>query len=159
MLDRTEREELIQTRIKILQQKLEKQRLAKEKRPQSPAADYSCAPENPTEGPLPPKRTRKSNKEIKIPDPHEIIGKRVEHTFMVAEEGKKRRQKLVYTGTITAIDKEARNPLYTMFQIVYDIDECENEDGDEEEVETSFEYELLADYVNGDLVFLDNEDK
>ena len=32
MLDKTEREELIQTSIKILQQKLEKQRLAKEKK-------------------------------------------------------------------------------------------------------------------------------
>ena len=42
-----------------------------------------------------------------------------------------------------------------MFQVVCDVDECENEDGDEEEVETSFECELLADYVNGDLVFLD----
>ena len=60
MLDRTEH---IQTRIKILQQKLEKQRLAKKKRPQSPTADDLCAPENSTEGPSQPKRTRKSNKE------------------------------------------------------------------------------------------------
>ena len=110
MLDRTE---LIQTRIKILQQKLEKRRLAKEKRPQSPTADDLCAPENPTEGPSQPKQTRKSNKKIEIPDPREIAEKRAEHTFMVTEEGKKRRQKLVYTGTITAIVKEARNPLYT----------------------------------------------
>ena len=32
MLDKTEREELVQTSIKILQQKLKKQRLAKEKK-------------------------------------------------------------------------------------------------------------------------------
>ena len=77
---------------------------------------------------------------------------------MVQAEGNKRRNKLVYTGTITEIVKEARNPLYTLFRIQYDVDECDNGDDEEEEeedIETCFEYELLVDYVNGDLLILD----
>ena len=45
---------------------------------------------------------------------HMTLLVRVEHIFMVQAEGNKRRKKLVYTGTITGIVKEARNPLYTL---------------------------------------------
>ena len=64
-------------------------------------------------------------------------------------------QKLIYTGTVTGIVKEARNSLYTLFHIVYDVDECEGEDDEDKEIKTAFEYDLLADYVNGDLLILD----
>ena len=47
-----------------------------------------------------------------------------------------------------------------MYEIVYDVDTNEDNDEDEEDEddpEQVFQYTLLTDYVNGDLVVLDDE--
>eukprot|EP00112_Aurelia_sp_Birch-Aquarium-sp1_P010325 Seg2210.3 transcript_id=Seg2210.3/GoldUCD/mRNA.D3Y31 product="hypothetical protein" protein_id=Seg2210.3/GoldUCD/D3Y31 len=53
----------------------------------------------------------------------EIIGKRVEHTFMVQEsESQRRKKKLIYTGTVSRIVRKSNDPLYTRYEIIYDVD-------------------------------------
>ena len=69
-------------------------------------------------------------------------------------------KKVIYTGTVTRIIESARNKLYTMYEIVYDVDTNKDNDEDEEDEddpEQVFQYTLLTDYVNGDFVVLDDE--
>ena len=54
--------------------------------------------------------------------------------------------------------KEAADPLYTLFEIEYDIDGVSNDDDaddDEEELQTVYHYTLLVDYMTGDLILID----
>ena len=88
-----------------------------------------------------------------MPHPEFLVGQRVEHQFRVVEGGRKGAQNLIFTGTVTKIVKGAQNPLYTLYQIIYDVDEIDSED--EEPVKNIFEYELLTDFTNGDLTIID----
>ena len=77
MLDSTEREQLIQSWIEILQEKLQKQRQSFTEMDNEPVADVVS-----NEGPSPPKRNRRSRKEeVELPDPVDLVGKRVEHCY------------------------------------------------------------------------------
>ena len=103
-------------------------------------------------------RRKKATEDLKIPDPCELVGRRVDHVFVTRQEGTKRKVRTIYTGTITGIVKHAENPIDTLFQIEYDVDCCDEDDDDddeEEEVQTIFKYPLIHDYINGDLTLLD----
>ena len=93
------------------------------------------------------------------PDPSFLIGKRVKHLFWISEQGSKRKKKSIYTGTILKIVKPSKDPLFTLYQIRYDVDNNDGDDDDEESdnevVQTDWNYELLIDYMNGDLSILD----
>ena len=90
-----------------------------------------------------------------LPDPMYLVGKRVEHTFMVQVGESQRRKKLIYTGTVSRIVRKSNDPLYTRYEIIYDVDNIpgDNEDDSEDEdINNVFQYELMTDYVNGDLM-------
>ena len=62
-------------------------------------------------------------------------------------------------GTVTCLVKQAKYPLYTLYEVIYDIDpnevdECGSDDEKEKEIQTVFKYELLADYINEDLIII-----
>ncbi len=70
----------------------------------------------------------------------------------------KRRKKMLYPGIILNIVRDSVDPLYTLFRIRYDVDAVGNEDGgddDDEEIQTDFQYELMADYMNGNLKIIE----
>ena len=114
-----------------------------------------------------PHKTLKAKAKRKIlksgmPDPSLSIGKHVKHLFWISEQGSKRRKKLIYTGTILKIVKPSKDPLFTLYQIRYDVgnnddddDDDDDEEIDDEVVQTDWDYELLVDYMNGDLSILD----
>ena len=104
------------------------------------------------------KATTSWRKSAKIDMPDFLVGKRVEHLFFVKEKGKTQRQRQVFTGTVLNIVCDAIDPLYTLYHIRYDIDDIINDDDDEEEeeeIQTDFMYELLVDYLNGDLTIIE----
>ena len=80
---------------------------------------------------------------------------------MIAEEGKRR--KTVFTGTVTRIVRQSNQPLFTLYEIIYDVNQRESDSDSEEEaeedVERVFEYELLVDYVNSDLEIIEKENE
>ena len=92
-----------------------------------------------------------------MPEPSFLIGKCVEHLFWISEQGSKRRKKLIYAGTILKIVNPSKDPLFTLYQIRYDVDNNDNdeEESDDEFVQTDWDYELLVDNINGDLSILD----
>ena len=100
----------------------------------------------------------KKKKHKDTPDPNFLAGKRVEHEFLISREGSKRRRRLVYTGTVKKIVRRAKDPLYTLYSIEYDVDnissDTDSDDNDEEPL-TECNYELLIDYINGDLKVID----
>ncbi len=67
------------------------------------------------------------------PSPSFLVGKRVDHTFMIKQAGKKRRRKTVFSGTVTRILRESNQPLMTLFEIDYDFDQGGEGDSDDEE--------------------------
>ncbi len=69
------------------------------------------------------------------PSPSFLVGRRVDHTFMIKQAGKKRRRKTVCSGTVTRILRESNQPLVTLFKIVYDFDQEGEGDSDDEEEE------------------------
>ena len=75
------------------------------------------------------------------------------NAFMIKGKGKNVK-KVIYLGTVTKIIESAKNKLYTMYEIVSGIDI--NEDNDEDDPEQVFQYTLLTDYVNGDLIVLED---
>ena len=66
-------------------------------------------------------------------------------------------------GTVTRIVRQSSQPLLTLYEIVYDVDQTESDSDIEEEkgedAERVFEYELLVDYVNGDLQIIQKENE
>ena len=65
---------------------------------------------------------------------------------------------MLYPRIILSIVRDSVDPLYTLFRIRYDVDAVGNEDGgddDDEEIQTDFQYELMADYMNGDLKIIE----
>ena len=93
-----------------------------------------------------------------MPKPDFLVRKRVEHLFFVQEKGTTWRQRQVFTGTVLNIVCDAIDPLYTLYHIRYDVDDIINDNDDdeeEEEIQTDFMYELLVDYLNGDLTIIE----
>ena len=149
ILSQEKRKELYEEWVAILKDKLEKEREKRQAHGAKSTAESS-------------KSKNKDKRVIKeLPDPTFLVGKRVEHTWNVLEEGKKRARKCIYTGTITRILRRSKDKLYTLFEIVYDVDQQESDDDDDnddeedEELKTAWEYELLMDYVNGDLTIVE----
>ena len=91
-----------------------------------------------------------------MPDPAFLVGNRVEHEFLIKPLGGKRRQRTIFPGIVLNIVKESKDPLYTLYRIRYDVDDMASlDDSDDEEVQTDFVYELMADYIKGDLKIVD----
>ncbi len=88
----------------------------------------------------------------KLPDPQFLVGKRVEHIFLLQKPGRKRRLRTIFPRPVLNIAKELIDPLYTRYRIRYDVHNNDDPiNSDDEEVETDFEYDLMVDYVNGDI--------
>ena len=88
-------------------------------------------------------------------EPESLGGKEVLHTFA---DDTNQDIKVSYYGTVTRITGKP-NGINTTFEIIYksedrNLDPDENEDSDFEEDDT-FEYELLQDYLSGDLKILE----
>ena len=159
LLTDSEHKRLFDERVSILKERLNKQR-ENRKEKKKPSDEVETAKESNQNQPT-VKKKKKGKQRKDLPSPGSLIGKRVEHIFMIAEEGKKRRRRTIFTGTIFKIVKEAADPLYTLFEIEYDIDGVSNDDDDddadddEEELQTVYHYTLLVDYMTGDLIFID----
>ena len=79
--------------------------------------------------------------------PEFLVGKRVEHEFLIKEAGKKQRNWLVYTGTVTRIIKRGAVPMYTQYEIIYDINCRENKDEGESSGEFQDSHGLPANSI------------
>ena len=87
--------------------------------------------------------------------PKDSVNKNVDHIFDVTEDGKV--TQIAYSGFITRIVKKHKDPMQTTFEIVYDS--VDNDDGDsdddrEPDEEDTYEYALLQDYHEGNLIIL-----
>ena len=87
--------------------------------------------------------------------PEDLVNKNVDHIFDVTEDGKV--TQIAYSGFITRIVKKHKDPMQTTFEIVYDS--VYNDDGDsdnerEPDEEDTYEYALLQDYHEGNLILL-----
>ena len=95
------------------------------------------------------------NRKTKNMTPEQIVGKTVDHIFNV--EGKDGTvTQVAYTGVVTRIvEKNKSNPKETLFEIVYDSVYNNDEDSDDDrqpDEEDTFEYALLQDYFEGNLI-------
>jgi len=99
----------------------------------------------------------KLTKKTAIMDPESLVGKEVLHTFV---DETNQDTKVSYYGTVTRITGKP-NGINTTFEIIYksedrNLDPDENKDSDfEEDDPDTFEYELLQDYLSGDLKILE----
>ena len=57
-----------------------------------------------------------------LSEPQKLVGERVNHRFCVVEKGKTKGRLVIFPGIVTTIVQEARDPLYTLYEIVYDFD-------------------------------------
>ena len=163
-LSKEERQKLYDLRVEAIDKKKEAER---KKREDKIAAEESLEEETSEVGASTGKRKSGSgrsqrkrqckDKPEKLLEPTELVGKRVEHTWKVIEEGSRRAQKFIYLGTVIRIVKYAENKLYTCFEIQYDIgiNEDEEEDEEEDEPQTIFHLPLLVDYMDGSLELVD----
>ena len=88
--------------------------------------------------------------------PEDLVNKNVDHIFYVTEDDEQVSQ-LAYSGLITRIVKKHKDPMQTLFEIVYDsVDNNDDESDDEREPdeEDTYEYALLQDYYEGNLLIL-----
>ena len=95
------------------------------------------------------------NRKTENMSPDQLVGKTVDHIFDVEGEDGTITQ-VAYTGVETRIvEKNKSNPKETLFEIVYDSvynnDEDSNDDRQPDEEDT-FEYALLQDYFEGNLI-------
>ena len=168
VLTQNERKTLYDERINILNERLKTQRLKLKRSAEGQGEGGSGEDDQrPQTSGKRAKLGKRRRQKLDLPDPISLIGKRVDHSFYVHEEGKKLRSKKVFTGTVIGIARESQDPLYTIFTIRYDVDNGskdldDNDDDDEgeedeEELQTDWNYELLIDYVNGDLKLLEDE--
>ena len=143
VLSQKERKELYQVRVKALQEKLdvERRRRLKEKEMEEEFGEEDIDVESDSSSNLGGKRrdtikgdSKRAKRKCKglesVPHPEFLVGKRVEHEFFIKEAGKKRRNRLVYTGTVTRIIKRGAVPIYTQYEIIYDVDCTESKDED-----------------------------
>ena len=96
-----------------------------------------------------------SNKKIckaKLPDQVFLVGKRVQHTFILQKPGRKQSSRTIFTGTVLNIANGSIDPLCALYRIRYDV--YTNDDSDDEEIETNFQYDLM-DNVNEDLEIIE----
>ena len=95
------------------------------------------------------------NRKTKNMTPGQIVGKTVDHIFDVEGEDGTVTQ-VAYTGVVTRIvEKNKSNPKETLFEIVYDSVYNNDEDSDDDrqpDEEDTFEYALLQDYFEGNLI-------
>ena len=95
------------------------------------------------------------NRKTKNMTPEQIVGKTVDHIFDVEGEDGTVTQ-VAYTGVVTRIvEKNKSNPKETLFEIVYDSVYNNDEDSDDDrqpDEEDTFEYALLQDYFEGNLI-------
>ena len=87
--------------------------------------------------------------------PEDLVNKKVDNILDVKEDGKV--TQIAYSGFITRIVKKHKDPMQTTFEIVYDS--VYNDDGDsdnerEPDEEDTYEYALLQDYHEGNLILL-----
>ena len=159
VLNAEERTVMLEQRISALNEKLENQRKvlhgtnSNEKESEDASKTTSVGQKRKSQQ---PPRTRKKVKVIDMPDPAFLVGKRVEHEFLTKPLGGKRRQRTIFPGIVLNIVKESKDPLYTLYRIRYDVDDMASlDDSDDEEVQTDFVYELMADYIKGGLKIVD----
>ena len=105
-----------------------------------------------------PKSQRKKNNKDEI-SPEEFVNRKVDHIFEIEEDGKK--SEIAYSGIITKIVKQNyNNPRETVFEIKYDStyndDDDSDDEGREEDEEDTYEYTLMHDYFEGNLIFTDD---
>ena len=88
--------------------------------------------------------------------PEDLVNKNVDHIFYVTEDDEQVSQ-LAYSGLITRIVKKHKDPMQTLFEIVYDSvynNDDESDDEREPDEEDTYEYALLQDYYEGNLLIL-----
>ena len=82
--------------------------------------------------------------------PEDLVSKNLDHTFDVTEDDGQVTQ-IGYSGFITRIAKKHKNPMQTLFEIVY-VSVYNNDDGSDNErepdEEDTYEYALLQDYYH-----------
>ncbi|KAG1683760.1 hypothetical protein GQR58_009763 [Nymphon striatum] len=163
VLPAEDREQLFKERISGLEKRLIAHREKLKQVPTSSESEYILPIEKQKEVGANRKSADSSaaNKKVctpKVPNPQFLVGKRVEHCFMLQKPGRKRRSKTIFTGTILNISKESIDPLYTLYRIRYDVVNADDpDDSDDEEVETDFYYDLMVDSVNGDIKIIESE--
>ena len=87
--------------------------------------------------------------------PEDLVNKNVDHIFDVTDDDGQVTQ-IAYSGFITRIVKKHKDPKQTLFEIVYDSVYNNESDDDEQEPdeEDTYEYALLQDYYEGNLLTL-----
>lgn len=103
-----------------------------------------------------PAAAPKAKKDTALPsDPHFLVGKRVEHKFNVVEKdgrSKMLKRNVWYSGIVESIAKLTENIFETVYRVTYDmLDDGSSDCESDEETQSTFEYQLLIDYVDGDL--------
>ena len=86
--------------------------------------------------------------------PEDLVNKNVDHIFYVTEDDEQVSQ-LADSGLITRIVKKHKDPMQTLFEIVYDSvynNDDESDDEREPDEEDTYEYALLQDYYEGNLL-------
>ena len=88
--------------------------------------------------------------------PDDLVNRNVDHIFDVTEDdGQVTR--IAYSGIITRIVKKHKDLMQTLFEIVYDSvynNDDESDDEQEPDEEDTYEYALLQDYYEGNLLIL-----
>ena len=89
--------------------------------------------------------------------PEDLVNKNVDHIFDVTDDDGQVTQ-IAYSGFITRIVKKHKDPKQTLFEIVYDSvynhDDESDDDEREPDEEDTYEYALLQDYYEGNLLIL-----
>ena len=89
--------------------------------------------------------------------PEDLVNKNVDHIFDVTDDDGQVTQ-IAYSGFITRIVKKHKDPKQTLFEIVYDSVYNNDDESDDDERETdeedTYEYALLQDYYEGNLLIL-----
>ena len=97
-------------------------------------------------------KKQKSKQQKDTIAPEYLVGKLVDHIFDSEEDAD---LQVIHTGRITRIVKRAKNPRNTIFEIVYEADYADGDSDDEDrepDEEVTYEYALLQDYYQGNLV-------
>ena len=87
--------------------------------------------------------------------PEDLLNKNVDHIFDVTEDGKV--TQTAYSGFITRVVRKHKHPMQTTFEIVYDSvynDDGASDNEREPDEEDTYQYALLQDYHEGNLILL-----
>ena len=88
--------------------------------------------------------------------PENLVNKNLNHIFDVTEDdGQVTQIAIAYSGFITRIVKKRKDPMQTLFEIIYEsVYNDDEESGDEQESdeEVTYGYALLQDYYEENLL-------